>query len=719
MTIPVTGPQRAGFPVGVGTRFTYNGELVTIVEMFPTAGGSGVRVEDRGGKRQYWLSLRELLISGRASIMSAGGGPRSDDDIDIASVILDDLNARQLAQIAEKAAHVREVLTGYKSGSSEMAAPGEPLPRYRPDVPLKQRYAEKAREVGVDPRTVERWIARYRDHGEAGLAAAPQRNPEGRADTRWTAAVIEIMIENARLARPSRTSVLRQARARLTLTYGDGVVPIPARSTAFRHLKNINKQVPTFDGGSRARNRDIIAREDRVYGNLVPTRPGEFMVIDTNCLDVYALDPITLKWVTVEATVAMDAYTRCITGLQLAPTTKSLEVAAVLFQAFRPNPAPADWPDEAVWPEHGIPRVVFPDVDGLAGRQGACNPAIVPDTIVIDHGKAYKSRHVTSVCQRMGISIQPARVRTATDKGILERFFLTLRHGLLQSLPGYKGPDVYSRGVAPEAEAFYYIDELEATIRKWIATVYHNYPHDSLFDPDTSSFNMTPAQMYEHGIRKAGYIEAPKDPGLAFEFLAPIRRTIGREGVSYRGRIYNGPALNGLRGQQSHSGGKANGRWHFHVNPDDVMRIYFRHPDTRKWCTLMWKHAPFTDLPMTEDAVRYARKLAMAQGRPTHPETALADLLEERNLSLGRTVAERRIALRLARERATLLDGLRTDDEDESKAFLEHERQERALALAEHGQAPDDWDDLATEDDWDHEEELDDDEYYADAFEDA
>ena len=61
----------------------------------------------------------------------------------------------------------------------------------------------------------------------------------------------------------------------------------------------------------------------------------------------------------------------------------------------------------------------------------------------------------------MGISVQPARLRTASDKGILERFFLTLRLELLQYLPGYKGPDVYSRGVSPESEAMLYLDEIE------------------------------------------------------------------------------------------------------------------------------------------------------------------------------------------------------------------------------------------------------------------
>ncbi|MFB9904212.1 hypothetical protein [Allokutzneria oryzae] len=84
------------------------------------------------------------------------------------------------------------------------------------------------------------------------------------------------------------------------------------------------------------------------------------------------------------------------------------------------------------------------------------------------------SEHLTSVCRRMGISIQPARLRTGRDKGPVERFFRTLRENLLQALPGCKGPDVHSRGSTPEADAFFFLDELEAIIREWVATAYHH-----------------------------------------------------------------------------------------------------------------------------------------------------------------------------------------------------------------------------------------------------
>jgi putative transposase len=59
---------------------------------------------------------------------------------------------------------------------------------------------------------------------------------------------------------------------------------------------------------------------------------------------------------------------------------------------------------------------------------------MLPDMIVVDHGKIYLSEHTRRVCERLGISIQPA-IPEPTDKPALERFFRTLRQSLLQHLP--------------------------------------------------------------------------------------------------------------------------------------------------------------------------------------------------------------------------------------------------------------------------------------------
>ena len=375
--------------------------------------------------------------------------------------------------------------------------------------------------------------------------------------------------------------------------------------------------------------------------------------MDTTRLDVFAFDPFTLKWVQAELTVSMDWYDRCICGLRLTPvSTKAVDAAAVLYQSFRPRRAAAQWPRHAVWPEHGIPRTVLIDVEQFEGP-GLATPPVVPETIVVDHGKIYVSEHLTSVCARMGISIQPARLRTGRDKGPVERFFRTLREDLLQALPGYKGPDIFSRGEKPEDDAFFFLDELEAIIREWVATVYHCRPHADLVDPGLPKMRMSPAAMFEHGLARAGYIEVPRDPYLAYEFLATRWRTIQHYGVEIDSRRYSGRILKEYGDKTSPYGGPHKNQWPFQVDPDDVTRIYFRDHEGH-WHTLTWEHAPSLEMPLSEDALAFARKLAASKYRYPDDRIAIADLLERWKIGLATTPAERRIVLRLSREQKAL-----------------------------------------------------------------
>ena len=61
-------------------------------------------------------------------------------------------------------------------------------------------------------------------------------------------------------------------------------------------------------------------------------------------------------------------------------------------------------------------------------------------------------------------------------------------------------------------------------------------------------------------------------------------------------------------------------------------------------------------MPFSEDALQFARRLAAA--KYTYPDDAIAvaDLFERWHLGLGATVKERRIALRMSREQAALLN---------------------------------------------------------------
>ena len=154
------------------------------------------------------------------------------------------------------------------------------------------------------------------------------------------------------------------------------------------------------------------------------------------------MDPVTLRWVQAELTVAMDLYDRCITGLRLTPvSTKAVDAAAVLFESVRPLPEPAAGRADVRPPYHGLPGQVVIDA-GQARRRGRepLLPSVAAETVIVDHGKIYLSEHLMSACARLGISVQPARVYQATDKAALERFFRTLRRAAAGGAARLQGP---------------------------------------------------------------------------------------------------------------------------------------------------------------------------------------------------------------------------------------------------------------------------------------
>lgn len=142
--------------------------------------------------------------------------------------------------------------------------------------------------------------------------------------------------------------------------------------------------------------------------------------------------------------------------------------------------------------------------DGVSQERVAGLPAVLPEAIVVDHGKTYVSDHVIAACARLGITVQPAIPYKPTDKPTIERLFRTLNQGLLQHLPAYKGPDVFHRGADVEDQAFFYVAELEQIIREWVGQVYHHTKHEGLCVPEVPGMALSPAEMFEVGLAKTG-----------------------------------------------------------------------------------------------------------------------------------------------------------------------------------------------------------------------
>jgi transposase InsO family protein len=627
---------RPGLPI------SFDGEQFTVAEIE----GSRVMllpVGTPGASAWRQVHIGALLSHPSTRILAETPGPQPA----VAAVLA---NQSEDEEMTARYRHVQEVRTGYQYGCAESALAAEPRPQFAPGVPMMARYRAKAAELRVGISTVRRWVKQAED-GPAGLVAErPVREVLDRADPRWLDMARQVIAEHVGASRPVRSLILAEVEERLADKYGRGAVTVPSRTVGYELLRELDRGANAFTGSTKAK-RSIANRPHGAYGRLRATRPGEYVVVDTTRLDVFAMEPVTCRWVRAELTVAMDLYSRCITGLRLTPvSTKAIDVAGVLFETI--NTRTREQRKEcAVLPYCGVPDTVMVDADKLVDARGRpLLPSVAAETIVVDHGKVYLSSHVKSVCAKFGISIQPARPYTPTDKPV-ERWFKTLGEGLLAVLPGYKGPDVYSRGQNVEEQAFFFLNE--EIIREWIG-LYHRSRHRGLVVPEFPGLQVSPLEMLQHGITRAGPLVIPTRPDMALEFLEVAYATIQHYGVEIDTLRYNSPALDDFRNRRSTLSGPHAGKWPIAIDSGDFNRVYFQDPRDCSWHELVWEHAAALGRPFSREAAAYARRLAARTQRFPDTKRALVELLDRWGAGLTANRAERRMAVRLSQERLRL-----------------------------------------------------------------
>ncbi len=153
-----------------------------------------------------------------------------------------------------------------------------------------------------------------------------------------------------------------------------------------------------------------------------------------------------------------------------------------------------------------------------AGTVLAPRPTVRPGTVVIDRGRNYQSVAFMAACEYLRVNVQSARPHRGSDKGWIERLFRTMRERLLESLPGYTGPNVLARGKDIEADAVYFTHE-----------------------------HAQPERGIRGGDRPRGVLYVPRDPDLHLRLLPVEARVIGRAGVEIAGLTYDSPVLDRYR----------------------------------------------------------------------------------------------------------------------------------------------------------------------------
>src|SRR5215813_541863 len=296
------------------------------------------------------------------------------------------------------------------------------------DVPL----THAAHQQGVPLRTVQRWLARYRHAGLAGLA---RRGRSDRGQQRGLRAELKQVIEGFALRKPPPTVafVHRQVCA-VALQHG---WPVPTYPSVYRVVKHLEPGLLTLaHQGTKAYRTtfDLLYRREA-------QGPNDIWQADHALLDLWVQQdggPPARPWLTV----IMDDYSRAIAGFAVSfHAPSAIQTALVLRQAIWRKPLPQ-------WQICGLPT-----------------------TFYTDHGSDFTSHHLEQVSVDLKIALVFSEAGMPRGRGRIERFFRTINQMLLCGLPGYTpaGP--------PHGQTLLTLPAFEAQLQRFILEDYHQRPH--------------------------------------------------------------------------------------------------------------------------------------------------------------------------------------------------------------------------------------------------
>ena len=230
----------------------------------------------------------------------------------------------------------------------------------------------------------------------------------------------------------------------------------PSQSTIERHLCRL--------GLSRA----ALLGEREAFGRFEASAPNELWVAD--CLHGPAISGKRAILIAV-----LDDHSRLVVGARFCHAESTVRLEAVLRDAFQ---------------SRGIPARLY-----------------------CDNGQIFTSRQLGRICAVLGVRLVHSAPGRPQGRGKIERFFRTLRDGLLVGLEG--------AGEPPSMEG------LGRMLQAWIERVYHARVH--------SETGVTPLARYGSGFTP----RRPTDQELREAFLWAVERLVTKTAtVSLLGNRY-------------------------------------------------------------------------------------------------------------------------------------------------------------------------------------
>ncbi|MCI1711381.1 MAG: Mu transposase C-terminal domain-containing protein [Chiayiivirga sp.] len=485
---------------------------------------------------------------------------------------------------------------------------------------------KRAAEVGQSPKTLRKWVRRYRKDPRLSSLGRKRRSDVSKsrfdvAIEKEIAGAVKQLLKDGNLTLKDVHKDLIDEVDKLAARMGWKKWRKPSYGTLYdRYLKVSEKDKAEAKFGPRpARLKHGISR-----GSMLDLdHPLAIVQVDHLEMPVVVVDeetriPIGKAWITV----LIDLFSRCIVGYYVtleAPSNLSLGLA--MTHAILPKDDTLKLLGfKATWPICGFMWAIHADNAG-----------------------EFHGNMLELAAQEYGFELLFRKVRQPQYGGHIESYLGTLSEKL-RILPGStrEGPESLGE-TDPNESAAMTLKELERYIVSLIVE-YHNAPHSGLHD-------VTPLAKFAEGMRGApgvlpmGTLRQAADPErLRLDFLPCDERTVQSDGITWDYIHYVDDCLqrwvNSLDPKNIHEKRKFLVR----RDPRDISRIYFFDPELNVYRIIGTRNLsrPAMSLWELKAAIKFLREKGHTQIDEDLIFAARAERQEIRTKAISKTQAAKR-----------------------------------------------------------------------------
>jgi len=383
------------------------------------------------------------------------------------------------------------------------------------------------------PTALRRWLRRYEACDFDPMALVDGHGRSGNRGNRLHPDARERMdgwVEKYKSnLKPSIAQLYREMRTDFRLNARH--LSVPSRNTFARAIKQLDPfHVLAAREGEAVARRKLYA----VRAQVDVSRPLQRVELDEQMIPLQSMLverglwdtlPEKLKYGVSHSRVwlskLIDVYSRVVLGFVLTPAPSTASALATL-------------------------RMGLEDKTELARSLGCetdWNTFGIPEVIVTDSGRNFRSKSFRAAVLDLGVDIKIAPAGFPQMRGTVERSFRTDNQRFYSMFPGRTFSDVVAKGeYDSEANIALTQMELARLLVRYFVDVYHNTPHGGLGGE-------TPIEAWNRGVARFGVLPPPSKDVIRHVFSTPVECRVGNRGVRVAGLHYQCLALQNARRQ--------------------------------------------------------------------------------------------------------------------------------------------------------------------------